>query len=318
MPLTQFAGVFSRAFVVGFFMPAFFMLAILVQLLHTGSLPGAYRQASGATQVAILGGVALLGALLLSGLHYHLIRLFEGYPLQRLSEDGSSHKLRRALAGLPSKMVERWMNQFDRLNEALKGPKSEARTRAARELNRYFPWRREIILPTRLGNAIRSFETHPNKRYGLDGVTAWPRIAMLLSDAEREDITEAESDLAFFLNLTALVPLVTLAVVADIVAHPPSSPYGEALLILAALLAGAGLTWSLYQASVGAAVRWGMPVRAVFDMHRLELYAQLGLMGPRSDVEERTVARAATRCMLYGEELDEAVRDQSQSAEETK
>jgi hypothetical protein len=318
MALTAFAGVFSRYFVVGFFSPVFFLLVLLDQLVDSASLPTAYRTASGGTQIAILGGVALLGALLLSGVHYHVIRAFEGYPIQRLNDLKPQGPVRRALRRVAASMVEHWNDEFEQRNKALEGPKSPARTRAARELNRYFPWRAEMILPTRFGNTIRAFETHANKRYGLDGVTAWTRIGTLLTESEREAITEAQSDVAFFVNLTALLPLGGFFVVADLLVHPPSSVVAEVALTIALIAVVTGLSWSLYQAAVGAAVRWGMPVRAAFDMHRLELYSQLGLKHPRTDTQERNIARAATRCMLYGEPLDETVRNQSQLSKEDK
>jgi hypothetical protein len=316
--LTAFAGVFSRYFVVGFFSPVFFLLVALAQLVDSASLPTGYRTASGGTQIAILGGVAVLGGLFLSGLHYHLIRMLEGYPIQRLIDVKPQGPVRRALRRLAAAMVEHWRGEFERCSKALEGPKSPARTRAALELDGSFPWRTGSILPTRFGNAVRAFETHSNKRYGLDGVTAWTRIGSLLTESEQEAITEAQTDVAFFVNLTALLPLGGLYVVVDRLVHPPSSRVAEVALIIGVIITVTGLNCGLYRAAVGAAARWGMPVRAAFDMHRLELYSQLGLKRPGTDAQERNIARAATRCMLYGESLDETVRDQSQLAEEVK
>jgi hypothetical protein len=318
MLLTSFAGVFSRYFVIGFFSPVFFLLVLLAQLVDPASLPSAYRSASGGTQIAILSGAAVLGGLLLSGLHYHLIRTLEGYPIQRLTDLRPQGPTRRAIRRMATSMVKHWNDEFERRNKALDGPQSPARTRAALELNAYFPWRAESILPTRFGNAVRAFETHPNKRYGFDGVTAWTRIGSLLAESEQEAITEAQTDVALFVNLTALLPFGGLYVMVDLLVHPPSSMVAEIALGVALILVVTVLSWGFYRAAVGAAVRWGMPVRAAFDMHRLELYSELGLKRPRTDPQERRIARAATRCMLYGESLDETVRDRSQPVEEAK
>ncbi len=113
-----------------------------------------------------------------------------------------------------------------------------------------------------------------------------------------------------------LVPLAAVYVLVDLLIHPPSSPLAELALALATVVVTGVLTWGLYRAMVGAAVRWGMPVRAAFDMHRLELYEQLGLKRPRTDVQERDIARAATRMMLYAEPLGESVRDKPKPPEE--
>jgi hypothetical protein len=50
-------------------------------------------------------------------------------------------------------------------------------------------------------------------------------------------------------------------------------------------------------------------VRAAYDLHRLELYEQLGLKRPRTAAEERVIARSANRAASFGEELVGAVRN---------
>lgn len=58
------AGVFSRYFIVGFFLPAFFTLVGLSQALTVSFLPSGYRSLSGGAQIAVLGGAGLLLGLL--------------------------------------------------------------------------------------------------------------------------------------------------------------------------------------------------------------------------------------------------------------
>ena len=79
--LTDIASIFSRRFIVGFFLPAFFGLVALKLLVDKQALPASLANESGGTQLLILGGVALLLGMLLWGLHYPLIRLYEGYWL---------------------------------------------------------------------------------------------------------------------------------------------------------------------------------------------------------------------------------------------
>jgi hypothetical protein len=82
MALSDVLGVFSRYFIVGFFLPAFFAVAVLSQVLDRRVFPASYEQAGSATQVLVLAGAGLLVALLSSGLHFPILRLYEGYPLQ--------------------------------------------------------------------------------------------------------------------------------------------------------------------------------------------------------------------------------------------
>lgn len=309
MTLEGFAGIFSRYYVIGFFVPAFFAI-FLCSLVAPDSFPGDYHDASGTAQVAIIGGVALLGGLILSGLHYHVTRFFEGYPLRRL-------KGKMAIGMLHDRLLKHWQDEFDRRTRVLNGPKSDARTTAAQELGRCFPARREKILPTRFGNAVRSFETHGRKRYGLDGISSWPRIAMLLDDAEREQVTDAQTDVAFFLNVSVLAVAAAAFLVVDKLVHPAESTAGTALLMAVIIISGTVVYWGSYRASTAAAMRWGSPVRAAFDLHRLELYDQLGLVQPADQQHEESIARAASRLLLYGEPIPDAYRQPPKPTKET-
>src|SRR4249919_240363 len=75
------AGVFSRYFIVGFFLPAFFTLVGLSQALTSSFLPNSYEELNEGAKVVVLGGVGLLLGLLMLGLNWQVFRLFEGYPL---------------------------------------------------------------------------------------------------------------------------------------------------------------------------------------------------------------------------------------------
>src|SRR3954453_10386533 len=77
MGVTDVAGVLSRLFVVGFFLPAFFTGVALDQVSAGALLPAAYHDAPG-TRLLIFGGVALLVGLTLSALHQTSLDLFAG------------------------------------------------------------------------------------------------------------------------------------------------------------------------------------------------------------------------------------------------
>jgi hypothetical protein len=85
MSLGDFTGVFSRDFVVGFFLPALAALFSLWLLASSEFVPGALEEYSQATQLLIIGGFAVVVGLALSGVSYYVVRLFEGYPLGRRS-----------------------------------------------------------------------------------------------------------------------------------------------------------------------------------------------------------------------------------------
>jgi hypothetical protein len=58
--LSDLAGLFSRKFVIGFFIPVFFAPLAWAQLVDSRTMPGVYRDASQGTQILILGGFAVL------------------------------------------------------------------------------------------------------------------------------------------------------------------------------------------------------------------------------------------------------------------
>jgi len=56
MGLSDIAGVFSRYFIVGFFLPVFFAMVALAQAVDSSMLPHVYTQSSSGARIAILGG----------------------------------------------------------------------------------------------------------------------------------------------------------------------------------------------------------------------------------------------------------------------
>jgi hypothetical protein len=256
---SDFAGIFSRYFVIGFFLPVFFALILVAHLVELSSTPGAYASASGGTQVVLIGGAGLLGGLLLLGVGQFVIRAFAGYPLRDLigllarrlaDEEKEEGRLLRALTKPTARYVRKWR----RLQIEVR----EGRTEAAVKLNQYFPWHQNEVMPTRLGNAIRSFESYPFKTYGLDGPPNWPRVEALMNDNEKESLAEALTIVSFWLNWALLVPPAALyVVIGGVLGHSHESIWSTVTLIVLTLGVGALVAWLAYHAAVGAAVQWG-------------------------------------------------------------
>ena len=287
MSLTDVAGIFSRYFVIGFFLPSFFVLVAVSQALTNSFLPPVYLDASNGTRIAILGGAALLVGLVLLGLSYQILRLFQGYPVR--GHFGRGQK--RRLAELRQEIAD---------SESDKVKQRNAKWR----LDRAFRSDTDHVLPTRLGNVICAFERHSMLRWGLNAIAAWPRIELLLSDGERQAHSDVKGNLSFFLNASLLAILAGGVLLADeIVNHPMDSP--AAVLYGAPFLVGA----LCYRASIGAAIEWGEAVRSSIDLHRLELYDRIGLRVPNGFVDEHdNVAPALNAALLRGEAIpDELV-----------
>jgi hypothetical protein len=172
------------------------------------------------------------------------------------------------------------------------------RANAAWCLDRWFPHERDKLLPTRVGNAIRAFEQHANTRWGLDGITVWPRIDALLSADERELLVDAKINFYVFMNASVAGYAVAVCLAIDAGIHKSPSVW-QGLLYAIPFVAG----YVLYRAAVGPAIEWGSAVRASVDVHRLDLYAKLGVREPHSFSDERQLADKVNKALLYAHPL---------------
>lgn len=286
--LRDLGGIFDRYFLAGFFLPVFATLAIGSTLTGHSLIPHARSGLAVLGPVALLMLLALLGGLALLGLRRPVIRLFEGYPLEswrdRFARDSRLPDWARLSRYVTLIYTWRVRGQRKRRNELLGDNNPQVR----RELDRRFGTKRLELLPTRFGNILRAFEYHADSRWGLSGLTAWPRIAVLLTDRERDYHLDAETNVMFFLNLCFLWLLASPVVVA--LGHP----LGAAGLLLA---------WACYRLTLVAAIAWGVEVRASVDLHRLELYQRLGVRLPTSFSDERRIAASVSRCLEFGERI---------------
>ena len=165
------------------------------------------------------------------------------------------------------------------------------------ELFRRYP-QEENILPTKLGNCIRAFESHA-AMYNIEPITAWYRLLAVIPKDFQEQIATAEANFQAVINLTAVALLLSMVVFAVGVVLA-DKPFLVASLILCAL------GYALYRfACVYARQPWGECVRSAFDLYRLDLLRQLGVhvASPTLTLaEEKKLWYSVQRLMLYGQE----------------
>ena len=83
MGLRDVTGVFSRYFIVGFFIPMFFTLLLLAISVHEDALPHQYGELDHQSRLFAIGGAGLFIGLLLLGLRHPIWKLFEGLHPRR-------------------------------------------------------------------------------------------------------------------------------------------------------------------------------------------------------------------------------------------
>ena len=250
--LKESAGIVGRRFFLDALLPCFAVGAIAVVIVgsdRAGGLGKAVREWTAQDVemktvqiVAFFAAVALL-AVLLNSMLIVLVRFFEGYWPQPLANLGK---------GLHQARLRRLADQ-----EAL--------------YFRYPPKSRpEEVMPTRLGNVLKSAELYPALRYGMDGVLFWPRLYVVLPDRVAAMLAEARSALERLLTLSWLV-----GVFAIITGTYLLVARGSWVLYLASLVGGTLLALVCYRAALRVANEYAEQVRAVFDVYRRDLTEKL-------------------------------------------
>lgn len=140
-------------------------------------------------------------------------------------------------------------------------------------------------MPTALGNTLRAAESHPVDKYGLDGVSVWPHLWLVLPDATRQELMTARAAL----DSAARACVWGLLFVAFTPWTPLAAPTG---LVVAAC---AAYWWAPAAAQVFADL-----VEAAFDLHRTALYQQLRWPLPANPQDERAEGQHLTMYLWRG------------------
>ena len=152
------------------------------------------------------------------------------------------------------------------------------------------------LMPTRLGNLLRTAERKPLEKYGLDAVICWSRLWMLLPEAVKKDLQEARADL----NTAARVWLWSLLFCGwTVVGWNFQSPWHTNIWTLWPLV-GIFAAWFAYQWAIAAASLYGELIEAAFDLHRHLLYQSLRWNLPPDPTVEKRVGAELTRYLRGG------------------
>jgi hypothetical protein len=164
--------------------------------------------------------------------------------------------------------------------------KSAAKARAERLLARY-PYIGDYeLLPTSLGNALRTGETTAGERYGLDTLSSWLRMYPNLSTQVTATADSARDALDACVNLC--VSFFVLSILSAAAAyHNPGALWIPilALLMMAATYAGA----------ISATVSYNEILRAAYDLHRFDMVKALHYKLPSAGDDEYELFQELSR-----------------------
>lgn len=250
-----------------------------------------------------------LAATAVTGILYNLntpiIRLYEGYPWKDsfigslfVRRKVSKFRAIRNLQGSFRSMVRQLYreNPQDPNVHLL----ANARMPLALILNTGFPDRDDLILPTRFGNVIRSFERYPTLAYGMDAIALWPRLVAKLETGISTSIDEAKTSLDFMLHCSFLSLLTGLAIIVLRLGSNVPLSFDSCWGYVWRSVLFFALAGIFYEWAIGRASSWGTQVKAAFDLYRMDLLTKLGYQQkPLSFTEESALWDRISSQLLY-------------------
>jgi hypothetical protein len=309
--LSGISGYFSKHLILGTFLPVVIFVTltwILVIPLLPTTWPILKPIQSFEPQWQILAFSFL--TIVLTGLLYNvnipLISFYEGYPWKELWIGQWRTKKYKKLFAIAQ---ARWNGMPDieyelhATNDSRLAAIENMKTLAGGTLFADFPGREDLVLPTRLGNVIRSFESYSRRQYRMDAITFWPRLVSTIPKDYAAAIDESKTSFDFMLNCSALSSLLAFMVFLIGSLYPSRfNVSGAWLLWLSEIILLCVMAHFFYRLSIGRARSWGNTVRTSFDLYRRDLLKQLGYTRvPRSLEEERSLWSNIGERMVYGD-----------------
>jgi len=320
--LSSISGQFSKALILGTFMPTV-LFVLLVRLLVGPLIP---------FNIALFNPLETLDPqwralallfimIILTGLLYNLnrsiIRFYEGYPWQQSwfgkwrtrhyqAQLEAAAARKAGLDMLLSSLDENTHSDYDTLLSYW--------NRILHQLNEQLPKRKELILPTRLGNVMRSYEYYPFHQYGMDAIVFWPRLIAMIDEQCSAAIDDAKSSFDFMINCSALSALLALLLLGVELLFPTrlAQPIHWQLWLpwLLAISVFAGLAWLFYQGAIISAAARGEVIKGAFDLYRCKLLEQLGYERKLTTrIAERAIWSAITDQILFGDNNSDSIID---------
>ncbi len=190
---------------------------------------------------------------------------------------------------------ERW----DRIQESVLNEYTKILERIRQE----FPKEKWLILPTRLGNIIRSFEYYPRREYGMDGSEMWPRLIAAIDKEYAVIVDDAKTSCDFFITSSMLSGILS-AIFFVVAFMRPVAITGRTILFttVGKSVIFAVLAYALYLLAIPRAEEWGRMVKSAFDLYRWKLLSQLGYKQQLSTRSaERDLWKEISRQTIYGD-----------------
>ncbi len=289
-------GILNRQFILSYWLPSLiaFILIILFNSFFLGSGPaqlwwqqiqcfissnqGCEKTLQLELIIYIISGVTIL-AYILQIFANRIVRFYEGYwfyfPLNIISER-LRQKHRKELKKIYNAREAAFNNHdFQLLNSLQKRIYIE------------YPSDERFILPTRIGNILRSAELYSTECYGMDSNFWWPRLWPILPEKFKNQIDDSLTPLLALLIFSTLITIFTIvSLIYNFYQNISNSSLlslgiGSLFLTLSIII-----SWVSYRSATTQAINYGMNIRAAVDLYRLDLLKELHMPLPGNLDEE--------------------------------
>jgi hypothetical protein len=230
------------------------------------------------TAGTLLGSSVALGVLL-SAASTPLYRILEGYllwPRWLQAKRRAAHIRKRR--GLVEQLKGRGWQYGLALEALARYPNDDAE-----------------VTPTRLGNAIRTFEVYGKSRFNLDSQTMWSELSAAVPKSLQIELDRSRALVDFFVAVLYVAILLGAFALAAWLTHP----HAPTLLIIGVSSLLSIPLW--YQLAITGTGYWKSTVQALVNIGRTKLAAQMGLEIPPSLDAERDMWGYLTAFVYYGD-----------------
>ncbi|MGH3946303.1 MAG: hypothetical protein ACREX9_09350 [Gammaproteobacteria bacterium] len=268
-------------FLVGWVFPSVLSVAIFGAFIEANNQKESLLsllQLDAASQAVAVILVAFGLALLLSAVQTQLYRLLEGYYFPTRLQVARQNHHQQLRDGLKKKRDTVAKN----FKIATKDSGQALRLGLLSERLRRYPDDSSQIAPTRLGNAIRAFETYGWHHFRLDSQTLWYELTGVAPERTRADVERARAGVDFFI---AMVYLSALGGAVSIIVGFLRS--GPALGLIVVGVTALCLIPLWYELAVRSTDNWYQAMQALVNLGRKPLAESLNLVLPGTIEAER-------------------------------
>ena len=235
-------------------------------------------------------GILILSDTMMTWATFHLMKWVEGYappPLDAWWHDYSVKPLHEEL----EKKVARWQRLRKKGLNHLTPDERQNYNQINFELSFLYPANFDHLMPTRVGNILRAAEDYPNDRYGLETITMWSRLWLVMPEEARQEIAHARMQLDHAVRLMGWGMAFSMWFFFSIWAYP----------LLITLPMGIAMVMIAYRRAIHAAQMYADLIRTAFDLYRHAMYEQMGWDVPATLHDEKACGKALTSYIFFGE-----------------